>query len=384
MLFLEKTRTDSSHKSYIESEYEFLDRSSRAEISKVRDFLNFWLSKIPGDEVRQLISRMKLQDRRSFESASFEIALFAILSSLGCKVEIHPDLENGSNKRPDFHVTTPDGEGFYVEAVLASEFDVNEMAAEKRKNALLQAIEKIDSPNFFIGIESGGSPDTPPPGKALRGDLYKWLSELNPDDAIREYESKGSDALPVLKWQYEDWRIKFQAIPIKPERRGQGQRVIGLYSEGARWTNSWEPIRNAILSKGGRYGKLSKPYVVAVNVDSSALNRIDEIQALFGEEQFTFSPDSQELRVHRATNGAWVGPKGPQYTRVTGAWLFGNLNPYNIVSRKNNLYVNPHSPIAIPKALMHLNHSIVSNERMESINGRPLWDLLGLSPSWPE
>lgn len=271
-----------------------------------------------------------------------------------------------------------------MEAVLASEFDASEMAAEKRKNVLLQAIEKIDSPNFFIGIESEGSPDTPPPGKALRGVLSKWLSKLNPDDVIREYEAKGSDALPALKWQHEDWKIEFQAIPIKPERRGQGQRVIGLYSEEARWINSWEPIRDAILFKGGRYGELSKPYVVAVNVNSFALDRIDEMQALFGQEQFTFSHDFQEPRMHRAPNSAWIGPNGPRYRRVTGAWLFGNLNPYNMVSRKNNLYVNPHSPMSIPKALMHVNHGIVSNERMSWIDGRPLYDLLGLSPSWPE
>lgn len=384
MLFLKKTRTDSRYQSHIEGEYEFLDRSSRAEISKVRVFLNYWLSKMPQDGAQQLISRMKSRDRRSFESASFEIALFAILSGLGCKVEIHPNLKNGSIKRPDFHATTPDGEEFYVEAVLASEFDTSEMAAEKRKNVLLQAIEKVDSPNFFIGVDSEGSPNTPPPGKALRRVLSKWLSKLNPDDVIREYEARGSDALPVLEWQYEDWKIEFQAIPIKPEKRGQGQRVIGLHSEEGRLTNSWEPIRDAILFKGGRYGELSKPYVVAVNVDSYTLDRIDEIQALFGQERFTFCHGSQEFRKHRAPNGAWIGPNGPRYTRVTGAWLFGNLNPYNMVSRMNNLYVNPHSAMPIPKALMHLNHSIVSNERILWIDGRPLWDLLGLNPSWPE
>jgi hypothetical protein len=384
MLFLEKTRSDSRHKSHIEGEYDFLDRSSRIEISRVRDFLNLWLSKMPEAEARQLISRMKSRDGRSFESASFEVILFAILSSLGCRVKIHPAMENGNDRRPDFHVATPDGDEFYVEAVLASEFDASEMAAEKRKNVVLQAIEKIDSPNFFIGIESDGNPDTPPSGKVLRGVLSKWLSNLNPDEVIREYEVKGRDALPVLEWQHKDWKIEFQAIPKKPERRGQGQRVIGLYSEGARWINSWEPIRDAILFKGGRYGELSKPYIIAVNVDSFALDRIDEMQALFGQEQFTFSQGDEEPEMRRARNGAWIGPKGPRYTRVTGAWLFGNLNPCNMVSRKNNLYINPRAKMPMPKTLMQLNHGIVSNDKMEWIEGRKLSDLLGLDPSWPE
>ncbi|HVL01850.1 MAG TPA: hypothetical protein VM553_18660, partial [Dongiaceae bacterium] len=167
MLFECKNRLYDGPKTYIEDDFEYLDRSARKEAENVRLFLNKWIGFFTEIEAKDLISRIKSKDRRAFDSAIFEIVLYAIISGLGGKLEVHPMLENGSSKRPDFLVKMPKGEEFYLEAVLASEFSEAEMAAERRKNVVLSAIEKIDSPNFFIGITAEGNPDRPPSGKAL-------------------------------------------------------------------------------------------------------------------------------------------------------------------------------------------------------------------------
>nr|BDD47818.1 hypothetical protein 5 [Gammaproteobacteria bacterium] len=386
MLFENKNREDQSHKTHIESDFEYLDRSGRLEAQRVRDFLNEWIGKFPENEAIELISRITSRDRRSFDSATFEIVLFAIISSLGGILEVHPELENGSEMHPDFLVHMPNGDEFYLEAVLASEFSEAEKAAERRKNVVLEAIEKLDSPNFFIGINAEGNPDTPPRGKALRRDLARWLEGLDPDQVARDVNEQGHDRIPTLVWEHDGWQVEFEAIPIKPERRGKGQRVIGVQFYGARWANEWEPIRDAVRSKGGRYGEFTKPFVVAVNVDSGSLDRIDEMQALFGQEEFVFSranPDAgPEMR--RAPNGAWSGPNGPQYTRVSGVWIFGSVNPWNIVSRKNTLYVNPWAQLPLPVSLLVINHAMANNGKMEWAEGERLSSVLGLSEDWPE
>lgn len=386
MLFKEKDRAYQGPKTYIESNFEYLDRSARKEARRVREFLNEWIACFPEDDARELISRIRSGDKRAFDSATFEILLYAIVKNLGGQLEVHPELENGSEKRPDFLVQMPNGEKFYLEAVLASEYSKAEDAAERRKNVVLEAIEKIDSPNFFIGINAEGNPDTPPRSKALRRELSDWLSSLDPDIVTHDVEENGHERIPSMTWEHEGWRVEFEAIPIKPERRGKGQRVIGVLSGGARWINIWEPIRDAIRSKGGRYGELKKSFIVAVNVDEHSLDRIDEMQALFGQEEYVFNsvnPDGHpEMR--RAPNGAWFGPEGPQYTRVSGAWIFGGLNPWNLVTRKNTLYLNPWAQFPVPATLQTVNCAMAKNEKMEWVEGESLSTLLGLSESWPE
>lgn len=322
MLFEEKSREFQGPKTYIETDFEYLDRSARKEAARIREFLNRWIAAFPEAEANEIISRITSGDKKGFDSAIFEIVLFAIIRCLGGEIEVHPELENGSNRHPDFLVRMPDGEEFYLEAVLASEHSESEKAAENRKNVVLESIEKLDSPNFFLGINASGNPDTPPKGKALRGELSQWLESLDPDGVMQEVEEYGSDHIPSMVWEHEGWKIEFKAIPKKPEARGLGQRVIGVLSGGGRWVNDWEPIREAIRFKGNRYGELGKPFVIAVNIDCFPLDRIDEMQALFGQEEFVFIRGG-EPEMRRIPNGAWFGPEGPQYTRVSGAWIWG-------------------------------------------------------------
>jgi len=386
MLFEENKRNYNGPKTYIEGDYEYLERSARSESAKVREFLNHWVAQLPEGETREVVARIQSGDKKNFESATFEVILFAMMSQLGCSLQIHPDLGNESTKHPDFLVTTPEGDKFYLEAVLASEFSAAELAAEKRKNVVLESIERLDSPNFFLGINAEGNPDTPPRGKALRGELSRWLESLDPDVVAEEVDKNGFDAIPTMVWCHDNWDIKFEAIPIKPDRRGRGQRVIGTLSSGARWINGWEPIRDAIRSKGNHYGELDKPLVVAVNVDGFSLGRIDEMQALFGQEEYIFNRSNLDAQpeMHRAPNGAWHGREGPQYTRVSGAWLFGTLNPWNVISRKNTLYFNPWSTRKLPEFLKQLNHATVVEEKMKWVDGSSLREMLGLPESWPE
>lgn len=386
MLFEEKSRTYTGPKTYGERDFDFLDRSGRKEAENVRQFLNYWIERFPEEEQKELISRIQSRDSKAYESATFEIILYAILTNLGGSIEIHPDLENGSEKHPDFLVSFGDGDQFYVEAVLASEHSETELAAEKRKNVVLDSINRLESPNFFLGINAEGNPETPPSGKALRRELSAWLATLDPDAVAEAVEAHGFGSIPKMEWRHDGWEIEFEAIPIMPGKRGNGQRVIGMLSGGARFINGWEPIRDALRSKGNRYGELSKPLVVAVNVEAFSLDKIDEMQALFGQEEYVFRRESPEAQptMRRAPNGVWNGPQGPQYTRISGAWLFGGITPWNIATRKNTVYFNPWAKLAVPEEMRRLNHASTNGTKMEWIDGDPLAEILGLESTWPE
>lgn len=386
ILFEEKERSDSGPKTYIESDFEYLDRSGRSEADQVRQFLNHWVSQLEDEDAKDIVGRIISNDSQNYASAIFELVLFAIMRQLGCELVVHPDVGNGKGKRPDFLVRAPQGEEFYLEAVLASEYDDVELSARNRTNVVLESIDGMESPNFFLGISATGNPDTPPRGRVLKGELTRWLEGLDPDDVANTVKEQGYDAVPKLSWSHDDWVITFEAIPIKPEKRGLTERVIATLSGGVKCINIWKPIKKAVVSKGNRYGKLDKPLLIAINVDALSLDRIDEMQALFGQEEFIFSSTnlSAEPDMRRIPNGAWIGQKGPQYTRVSGAWLFDNLNPWNIVSRKNNVYFNPHAAITLPDLLKQLNHACVDGEKMVWAEAAKLSEILGLSESWPE
>lgn len=383
MAFFEsKLRTDIGPKPHIESDYEYLNRSARPEVERVRAFLERWIAAYPQEHRSELEARLRDRDDRRFNSAAFELLLFACMKSLGLSVEVHPQLPNGSTKRPDFLVNG-DGDGFYLEAVLASEFDAEEIAAQRRKDVVLEALEGLQSPNFFLGFTADGNPNTPPSTKTLRKELKAWLDSLDPDEVMGTSESQ----LPTFQWRHGGWRVSFDAIPKKVEARGKGQRLIGMHMGGARWVNSWQPIRDAIKHKGGRYGDLDRPLLIAVNVDCISVERIDEMQALFGQEEFYFDQNNPggEPIMERKPNGAWKGPQGAQFTRVSGAWIFHSTNCWNFALRPApTLYFHPLAKLPLPGMLLELSHAKVKQDMMNWTDGKSPRDLLGLPEGWPE
>lgn len=380
--FEETQRTYIGPKSYGETSWEYINRSARPEAEAIRNFLNKWLSEYPLAEQNEILGRLSSGNLANFDSACFEIIIYSILRSLGCSVEIHPVLPNGSSSRPDFLVTPPSGDIFYVEAVLASEYSVEERAAQKRMATLLHAIEKVDSPNFFLAVKTSGDPEKPPRGRKIREYLEAWLATLDPCEVEKRLKASEKIMFPATSWEESDWIITFEAIPKSENSRGLSRSSIGMISGGARWTNSWEPIRDAIKDKGGKCGLLGKPYLIAVNVDAIVVDRIDEMQALFGQEQVQINIggdlDGQQTMT-RSRNGAWVGPEGIQYTRVTGAWIFESINFWNIAHQGNNLYINPWCEHALPGILKELHFSEVENEKMIWNKGISLSELLGIS-----
>lgn len=386
MLFADIQRTDSSPKRATESDFAFLNRSSYMPIGVVRQLMDECLANYPAGEAKELIERIQCGDDRHFASATFELFIHEYLLRLGMKLTPHPELPNGSTKRPDFLVECPDGRRLYLEAVCASDDSERDPAAETRKAVALQVLDGEYNPSFMISIDSEGDPATQPSGRRLATEVLAWLNSLDPDALLSLSQVSGLEALPELHWQHEEWRVRFRPIPVSVEARGKPRRLIGARGFGASWIDGWSPIRDAITSKAQRYGDLDLPLIIAVNVDTFNLDPIDEAQALFGQEQFVFSrtnPD-QEPRMERAPNGAWRGPAGPRGKRGSGAWLFNNLSPYTLARRRHTLYVNPAANHPIPESFLVVPHMLVIEGYLRSFDGQDLAKAFGLSAAWPE
>src|SRR5690606_15060220 len=145
------------------------------------------------------------------------------------------------------------------------------------------------------------------------------------DQVYKDMQNGGVDSLDVYSWSGKGWRLTFRPYPLAPDKRGKSHSFIAVYPDYGGVVDSWSPIRAAVIRKGSKYRGVESPLVVAVNHGSSFLEKIDEVQALLGDEAFVFSKND-EPRLIRRPNGAWTAGNGPRYTGVSGVWIFNDLH----------------------------------------------------------
>jgi hypothetical protein len=386
MIFKKFERTDASPKAQGEGGFAFLDRSARPEVEAVRNFVARLLAAYPSDGIDEMVARLTRGNEVDFRSASFELLIFNFLTELDYKLQLHPDLKNGSTKHPDFHVVAPDGSEFLLEAVLSNEDNGERVAAKAMIATVMDKLNTRPHKNFRVTVSSKGEPTTQPGSRKMVQEIHTWLDSLDPDKIHAEHRASFFATAPKLEVSHEDWAVTFQPIPISPGRRGSSERLIGVSSGRPQVVDSWTPIRDSLKNKGQRYGELKLPLMVAVNFSAFNLSPIDEMQALYGEEQFSYTVGGDgEPDFSRALNGLWRGPKGPQGTRVSGAWLFPDLTFFSMVRRKSTLYFNPWAAYPLPAILEQLPHAKAGEDmKIQRGGGVTFADVFKLSNDWPE
>jgi hypothetical protein len=387
------TLFDNVHRDYIgsarysESQFVYLNRSARSEANLIRTLLEVWFSRYPQAEAVDLRERFRSSNDLHHHSAFFELFVHELLLRLGLHPQIHPDLPPITTRHPDFLVESPGNKSFYMEAVVVANMSEDEYAARARMNVVYDSINRLDSPNFFIGMDIQGAPNTPPPAGPIRSFLSKNLADLAPDKMMRLLES-GLDALPHWHYEYGDWKIDFYPIPKSSEARGQlGTRPIGLQFHGPQFMDSRTAIKDALCTKASRYGDLDLPYVVAVNALDWSTDFTDIMEALFGKEKYIIDlsrPKSSEPEMTRELDGVWTGRSGPRYTRLSATLMVIGLSPWNLPRANIRLYHNPWTNLPYNSELTLLPQAVPLNDQMKLQDGKTLSGVFDLPYEWPE
>lgn len=390
MLFDIAQRDDSRPTRYSEPRFRFLNRSARPGADDVRSLMETWFNRYPRAHQAQLKRRLRSDNDGDFDSAFFELYLHELCCSLGYSVKIHPSAVHDSLRRPDFLLTSANGEVTYLEAIVASNASQQERAAASRANEVYDAINEIESPNFFLWLDVRGSPLNAVPRKRLKRILTTFLNAQDPDECYRLLKEGGLDRLPRLPFSHAGWDIDFIPIPKSPQLRGRpGVRPIGAQLFGAEMVEDQVALRNAIVEKATRYGILGQPYVIAVNAVAQLLDDIDIAEALFGKETFVFrrndaAPSSEaQPELIRLGDGAWTSPRGSRYTRVSAVLIVSSLAPWTVADAQPRLYHNPWAKRPCTTELTRLPQSIPDGGRMEKRDGVSTIELFGLREGWP-
>ena len=192
-LFDNLERTDQSAKTYTESTYAYYNRSARPGIAAMRDLLEQWFAIFPITGQRHIKGHFRSPIENQHHAAFFELYLHELLVRLGFAVELHPPAESVAT-HPDYLVSKDGRPAFYVEATLAGVPSAAEQAAGSRTAVVYDAINTMDSPNFFIGVQVRGAPATPPRARRMRTDIARWLSALDPDTIHDLYRDGKGDS----------------------------------------------------------------------------------------------------------------------------------------------------------------------------------------------
>lgn len=365
---------------YSENEFSFLNRSARPSVARIREVLEKWYQDYPKSEQQKLKSRF----RSEFQAAFFELFVHSPLKSLQCSVELHPQMGTNRQTRPDFLAVFPDGVECYIEARVITDVSEEENRKENRMNRLYDELDRLDSSDFFLGLKDlHDEGDRQPSGKRLRTAVAAWLDGLDPDEVTDTLTRVGMTSMPSLNYQEKAFKVTVYAIPKRAEARGkQGVRAIGISPIKTRRGGTAPAIKSGLTKKAGKYGRIHKPYVIAINCISPwGWSPGDVQEALFGtdhpEHLFADIPTSRPQ-----STGLWNGPQGPQNKRVS-AVLLTSVFPSSISVAEVVMFQNPFADYPCRKKLWRIKQVSFVNGVMETSGGTTLADLFDLRANWP-
>lgn len=349
-----------------QTDYDYLNQSALPEAEKIRNLLNecFELYDYGDIEKNEILQRIIGAKEVDFYSACFELLVNALLIRQGYKLRPHPQLQD-SSKHPDFLVTSPNSDEFYLELVTSIE-----KTQSSNLKTILDVFENNKHSNFFVGIRhNNGEMKQTPKIKDLTKTIITWLDSLDPDAILNEIQQKqilhGSSTFagPSINWTHEKFEIEITAIPISQEYRGQARRLFGVSHSDVQWIDNSSIIKKSLKVKASRYGELDKPFVIAVALRPSeftfGLDKDDEKQALFGTYQYILDAEKCLSELRFSGDGLWVYNSQPTNTRVSGVWFFDNIDPYSLERLRSNLFFNPWANKPLNSTLKEFPHTIL-------------------------
>ncbi|RIK08255.1 MAG: hypothetical protein DCC49_09335 [Acidobacteria bacterium] len=387
-LFNDIERTDSSPGRYTEPTPAFLNRVDSDHFAAACELLEEWFEATPPDLQPDIRGRFWAKGQYSWHSPFWELYLAAAFRHLGFEIAYHPDVPDATF-HPDF-LLTRGSERLYVEAKVAG-FSPAETASEMRLNVVLDAVNELDSPDFFLHVQVERIGSTSAPVRKLLNGLRRWLSTLDWDALSLESQRMTSlDQLARYTWRPEglDWELHFQAVPKLKFRGRPGVHTIGGQGHPAQFIDDRTPVRKAIGQKATRYGAVGAPLVVALMCSRTFASETDVDDALFGSEavQVAFRDGrAGDARLVRQLDGVWLGPRGPYNTRVSAILVAIHLHPSSIAQTQLRLWLNPWAQFPLDVALPWPRRVIdpASHQLVSADGEMPSHEILGLPSDWP-
>lgn len=309
--------------------------------------------------------------------------LHHLFTRLEYAIAVHPDVPD-SARQPDFELSRG-AERLYVEAAVVFSGVVDEQRDAIREGWIMDAVNRGTSSNFHVRIEFEHVGERRPRDRDIYRPVEDWLAALDPDEVSTEYSETGE--LPAKAITVDDWRLRFEAIPVKPGARGDKDsgRLLGMGPVSGGFVDDKEQLRDTLKRKRGRYGTPEIPLVVAVNCASSCMKNEDIASALYGSIAVQYQVDVPgTAKTVRLRDGTWISESGPRGQRMSAVLSAVQLHPWTAVRATPQLWHNPSARVPLDAAWPLTTwrcseQGLVSNDDREV----DMADLLNLPAGWP-
>ncbi|MFE3192454.1 hypothetical protein ACFXHA_25825 [Nocardia sp. NPDC059240] len=376
-------RTDPSPGRQGEPSFTFLNRVHGTYWQHPRRLMQEWAEHISDEaEYRDLRNRLRSGEDDQFRSAFLELYLHECLYRAGYHVTVHPNVP-GTTRHPDFYAER-NGSGFFVEAISPSSSKVAKGAARRRAD-LLDMVNRVESPNFFLRIVELQDGLNPPRAAKLRKQLERWVAGLAPDDVF-DFENS-----PELRWEDDGWAAMFSVIPKSPNARHSGTsgRAIGLYPTVSSWVDDASTIRAALAEKHSAYPGLDSPFVIAIGTYIADTDRWHSSNALYGHEAMTLTQSTDGDLVFdglvRQPDGYFGTAPDWNHNNVSAVLLVNQLMPWHVLRAETTLWHHP-APLRLLPSDTGLPWGSIEAKGTQLVEGpAPVTAalFLGLPDTWP-
>jgi hypothetical protein len=383
MLFEEKVRTRAEPKKQGENDFAFYDSATGVDYDQYRATLNNWVAELPKDARKDMIGRLRADDRYGYQAALAELLIHAALKRQSYQIEIHPKTEQNSNQL-DFLVRNPDGTtAAYIEV---TSFGPAEEFFKKHKRGA-DIYNYLDRTRLPLGVRLGlhfVTHGARTPGlKKLRGVIEAWADKTVVDPA----------SPPSKIIEIDDWEIEVFLFGGFKTGGGQEHAIAGSLDLGRVVTPEVE-IRQALNIKGDRYGTLDAPYIVVVaDLKDELIGGEDNDDALrdavFGTlvGDLVVDENGKPRAIGSRLRDGYYGSVGdPRHCNVSGVVLLPRANLWKLrEERWQALCVrHPWSTHKLPDGPLPLpGYTADDCGAIASYQGTSLADLLGLPAVWP-
>ncbi len=339
VLFDEIDRGDASPRRYDEDSFSFYNRAAGAHWQRIRDVLEDWFAAYPDAHKADIRGHFRSKIAGQHAAATWELYLHRLFSRMGYSVVVHPEL-HGSTGRPDFELVRGE-ERLYVEAAVVFSGIVEGDRDGIREGWIMEAVNKASHPNFYVLIEQFVElGNQKPRDKAIQQPLTAWLDTLDPDEVTHTLDATGR--LPQRLVEVDGWSVLFEAVPVKPEARGNTGRLFGGGPGTGGYVDDVEQLRDTLKHKRGKYGTPDIPLVVAVNCASFFMEANDIAGALYGSMAVQYQVGAPGTsKWVRQRNGTWMGESGPRGRRMSAVLTAVQLHPSTMATNQLALWVNP-------------------------------------------
>jgi hypothetical protein len=377
-IFANRARTNRSPRKATETTFGFLDRTGSTFFEPVRDLLETWVGRVPTKHRAGIVGNLMGGDDK-FDSAVWELYLYAVTTGSGNHVEIHPDVP-GSPKHPDFlvHGPTP----YYLEAVAVGR-PPEDLAADRRRRDVEAVLDQVRVDGATLMYDSYQVGARPIRAATVRNQLLRWLDSLDLEGLAAYADAFGVlRSRPTFRFKDAGWDLTFQALPTKKGVPG-GSPLIGIRGSGrAKGVDNTTGLRRALVSKTNKYGtQLPYPLVTAVLSNTEFPTRNYEVSAvLYGLTELPPTSVLDPAVLH--ADGHWRTKNGWRRSHNPNVIVAASLDLYRLAKVTPALWTTLDPAATVVGDIAWADPVDVSAHDPQPAGRPPALDALGISAAW--